>query len=50
VYLESDGKVFVLYPESFPFRKADQYILPSLGKSFSVCILLSVLFHVASNI
>eukprot|EP00978_Attheya_sp_CCMP212_P000088 scaffold168_cov53-Attheya_sp.AAC.5 len=34
VYLESDGKVFVFHPESFPFRKADQYILPSLAVEY----------------
>jgi hypothetical protein len=31
VYLQGDGRVYVFYPSSFPFRKADQYPIERRG-------------------
>ena len=40
VYLEVDGRVFVFFPESFPFQKSEQYDCIGKGKSSASYLLL----------
>jgi hypothetical protein len=39
VYLQQDGKVFVFYPSSFPWRKQEFYKVDGKGKGACYCTL-----------
>ena len=38
VYLQEDGRVYVLYPSSFPFAKKDKYEIIGQGEKVCVCV------------